>query len=103
MKKHHEDLTSQLSESHINEIMKYVLGKILQGYPTNNNDHVPGIHFRVFYQVNTSHKSPADLLIRTLKSFKETTKIANIAFTVIPACYLQNFGTFISICGVRHE
>lgn len=82
--------------------MKYVLSKIMQGYPNKNNENnVPGIHFRIFYQV--TNPSPANLIIRALKSFKESTKSANIAFTVIPACYLHNFSTFISICGVRHE
>jgi hypothetical protein len=102
VKKRHDELTNKFNESHIIEVMKYVLGKIMQGYPTNS-ENIPGINFRVFYQVSHATPSPANLIIKTLKSFKESTKTANIAFTVIPACYLQNFGTFISICGVRHE
>lgn len=101
VKQRHDELTNQLNENHINEVMKYVLGKIMKGYPTNG-ENIPGIHFRIFYQV-TSKPSPANLIIKTLQSFKESTKTANIAFTVIPACYLQNFSTFISICGIRHE
>jgi hypothetical protein len=100
IKQRHEELTSSLNESHLNEILKYILGKIMQGYPTNN-ERIPAIHFRIFYQV--MHQSSANLIIKTLRAFKEATKTANIAFTVIPSCYLQNFGTFISICGVRHE
>jgi hypothetical protein len=82
--------------------MKYVLRKIMQDYPSNG-DNIPAIHFRVFYQVPVSSRSPASLLINTLKAFKESTKVAKIAFTVIPVCYLQNFATFISISGIRHE
>lgn len=76
----------------------------MQDYPCNG-ENIPAIHFRVFYQVNTttSNQSPANLLIKTLKTFKDSTKTANIAFTVIPAYSLQNFGTFISISGIRHE
>ena len=103
MKKRHEELTQQLNEGHINEMMKYVLSKIMQDYPCKG-EKIPAIHFRVFYQVQvTSHQSPANLLNETLKAFKESTKSANIGFTVIPACSLQNFGTFISISGIRHE
>jgi hypothetical protein len=105
VKKRHDELTTHFNESHIIEVMKYVLGKIMQGYPINseNVQNIPGIHFRVFYQVSHATPSPANLIIKTLRSFKDSTKTANIAFTVIPACFLQNFGTFISICGVRHE
>lgn len=102
IKKRHEALTNTLNENHLNEIMKYILGKIMQGYPRSASDkEIPAIHFRIFYQV--MNPSAACLIIKTLKSFKEATKTANIAFTVIPSCYLQNFGTFISICGIRHE
>lgn len=100
-RKRHEEMTKTLNENHLNEIMKYILSKILQGYPTNNDNNVPAIHFRIFYQV--MNPSPANLIIKTLTSFKGQTKSANIAFTVIPSCYLQNYGTFISICGIRHE
>ncbi|CRK99013.1 CLUMA_CG012131, isoform A [Clunio marinus] len=100
MKQRHETLMTSLNESHLDEIMQYNLSKIMQGYP-KTTENVPAIHFRIFYQV--MNPSPANLIIKTMKSFKDATKTANIAFTVIPSCYLQNYGTFISICGVRHE
>lgn len=100
-KKRHQSLTNTLNESHLNEIMKYILSKIMKGYPTTKPDNVPAIHFRIFYQV--MDPSPANLIIKSLRAFKEDTTTANIAFTVIPACSLQNYGTFISICGIRHE
>ncbi|KAG5681606.1 hypothetical protein PVAND_011022 [Polypedilum vanderplanki] len=102
VKRHHDELTNQFNQSHIIEVMKYVLGKIMQDYPTNT-ENIPAVFFRVFYQVSQTTPSPANLIIKTLQAFKESTKTANIGFTVIPACYLQNFSTFISICGVRHE
>lgn len=101
MKKRHDELIQQLNEGHINEMMKYVLSKIMQDYPCKG-EKIPAINFRVFYQVS-SNQTPANLLNETLKAFKESTKTANIGFTVIPACSLQNFGTFISISGIRHE
>lgn len=100
IKQRHEMLANSLNENHLNEIMKYVLSKIMQGYP-KSSESVPAIHFRIFYQV--VNPSPANLIIKTLKAFKEATTTASIAFTVIPSCYLQNYGTFISICGIRHE
>lgn len=100
MKSRHEKLAQSIKAEHLQDIMKYILGKILQGYPSNPND-IPGIHFRVFYQI--SHPSTANLIIKTLNEFKAQTTTANIASSVIPACYLQNFSTFISICAVRHE
>lgn len=100
IKKRHQSLTNTLNENHLNEIMKYILSKIMKGYPTKS-DYVPAIHFRIFYQV--MNPSPANLIIKTLRAFKEDTTTANIGFTVVPSCYLQNYGTFISICGIRHE
>lgn len=100
VRRRHEALTNSLNETHLQEIMKYILSKIMQGYPTSG-ENVPAIHFRIFYQV--TNPSPANLIIKTLWAFKEATKTANIAFTVIPSCSLQNYGTFISICGIRHE
>lgn len=62
----------------------------------------PAIHLKVFYQV--SAEPPIDIIIDTMRQFKnEMAKQASIAFTVLPACSLQNFSTFLSICGIRHE
>lgn len=62
----------------------------------------PAIHFKIFYQVNAA---PAvDLLIRSVDVFREkVSPTARFAFTVLPASSLQNFSTFISICGIKHE
>lgn len=100
LKQRHESLTRTLNENHLNEIMKYILSKIMQGYPVKS-ENVPAIHFRIFYQV--MNPSPANLIIKTFRAFKEANKTAHLAFTVIPSCSLQNYGTFISICGIRHE
>lgn len=62
----------------------------------------PAIHFKIFYQVNAA---PAvDLLIRSVDEFREkVAPTARFAYTVLPASSLQNFSTFISICGIKHE
>lgn len=71
----------------------------------NNNSMVnslPAIHLKIFYQVSAA--PPIDLIIKTILDFKEQNSSATqIAFTLLPACNLQNFSTFISICGIRHE
>lgn len=62
----------------------------------------PVIHFKIFYQVNAA--PPIDLLIRSIDEFREkTASVARFAYTVLPATSLQNFSTFLSICGIKHE
>lgn len=73
---------------------------------TNNhmpkNVNIPAIHLKIFYQVTATPS--VELLLNTLHEFR--TKVidtAEIAYTVLPACSLHNFSTFLSICGIRHE
>uniref|UniRef100_A0A182N617 Diphthine--ammonia ligase n=1 Tax=Anopheles dirus TaxID=7168 RepID=A0A182N617_9DIPT len=62
----------------------------------------PAVHLRVFYQVDAVPS--VQFLIDALESFLVSpANVARIAYTVIPACHLQNFSTFISICGLRHH
>lgn len=69
---------------------------------TNNGQPLPAIHLKIFYQVGA--QPPIDIITQTILEFKEQmAKQATIAVTVLPACSLQNFSTFISICGIRHE
>lgn len=66
------------------------------------NGPLPAIHLKIFYQVSAA--PPIDLIIKTILDFKEQNSgTVQIAFTLLPACNLQNFSTFISICGIRHE
>lgn len=63
---------------------------------------IPAIHLKVFYQVTAAPS--VDLLLNALHDFRQKcSETANIVYTVIPACSLHNFSTFLSICGVRHE
>lgn len=63
---------------------------------------VPAIHLKVFYQVTATPS--IDLMLTALNDFRQKCQEkASIAFTVLPACSLHNFSTFLSICGVRHE
>uniref|UniRef100_A0A2M4AJ88 Diphthine--ammonia ligase n=1 Tax=Anopheles triannulatus TaxID=58253 RepID=A0A2M4AJ88_9DIPT len=79
---------------------------------TNDNDtnHVvtdtdqlkPAVHLRVFYQIFAIPS--VQFLLDAIESFLQSpANVARIAYTVIPACHLQNFSTFISICGLRHH
>lgn len=149
----HCQLAQKLTANNFNEILLYVINKLLQDYPDNykktdidnieqktniqlteealttidyisNNKNLnsvnntsyginkqdtknlkkhQAIHLKVFYQITATPS--IELLLDTLNEFKlkinDTT--VNIAFTVIPACSLQNFSTFLSICGIRHE
>lgn len=66
------------------------------------NHTLPAIHLKLFYQVNAA--PPTDLLIQALHDFRiKCQEMASIVYTVLPACSLHNFSTFLSICGVRHE
>lgn len=114
----HRQLAQSLTADNVTEILAYTVNKLLKakGSPStivdNGNDmarrnsmstpQVPAIHLKIFYQV--SAQPPIDLLIKTILEYKQqcATQIA-IAFTVLPACSLQNFSTFLSICGIRHE
>ncbi|XP_052870212.1 uncharacterized protein LOC128275670 isoform X2 [Anopheles cruzii] len=62
----------------------------------------PAVHLRVFYQVDAI--TSVQFLLEAIESFLQSpANVARIAYTVIPACHLQNFSTFISICGLRHH
>ncbi|XP_001354757.2 uncharacterized protein [Drosophila pseudoobscura] len=62
----------------------------------------PAIHLKLFYQVNAA--PPTELLLQSLHDFRvKCQEMASIVYTVLPACSLHNFSTFLSICGVRHE
>ncbi|XP_055380431.1 uncharacterized protein LOC129611354 [Condylostylus longicornis] len=68
----------------------------------NKNKKIPAIHLKVFYQVAATPS--VNLLLGTLNEFKLKIKdLADIVFTVLPACSLHNFSTFLSICGIKHE
>ncbi|KAH8411745.1 hypothetical protein KR215_010550 [Drosophila sulfurigaster] len=69
---------------------------------TAANSKLPAIHLKLFYQVNAA--PPTDLLLQALHDFRHKChEMASIVYTVLPACSLHNFSTFLSICGVRHE
>ncbi|XP_067638725.1 uncharacterized protein [Eurosta solidaginis] len=63
---------------------------------------IPAIHLKVFYQVTAAPS--VELLLNALYAFRlKCQDTTNIVFTVLPACSLHNFSTFLSVCGVRHE
>lgn len=134
----HCRLAQNLTSENIEEILNYVVNRLLKDYPlvksnenlaapattsATNNDtldnhnhpqqlqtssssssssSIPAIHLKVFYQVTATPS--LDLLLTALNDFRQKCQdTANIAFTVLPACSLHNFSTFLSICGVRHE
>ncbi|XP_037939753.1 uncharacterized protein LOC119672709 [Teleopsis dalmanni] len=144
----HCHLAQCLTTENIDEILSYVVKRLLKDYPTakrivsdgtstncddfsadanvnnhanvntshnstNNHNHhynntnsatvsIPAIHLKVFYQVTAAPS--VEILLNGLKDFrKKFIDTANIVYTVLPACSLHNFSTFLSICGVRHE
>lgn len=104
----HRQMGQSLNAENINEILTYTLNKLLKDYQIktedseNSTSQLPAIHLRIFYQVNNSPN--VDFLTSTLQEFKNSSShFANLAFTVIPACGLHNYNTFLSICGLRYE
>lgn len=62
----------------------------------------PTVHLRIFYQVSAI--ASVQLLVEAIESFLSLpSNTARIVYTVVPACHLHNFSTFISICGLRHH
>ncbi|XP_068154670.1 uncharacterized protein [Drosophila tropicalis] len=77
-------------------------GSVGVGGSGSSPNPLPAIHLKLFYQVNSSPST--DLLLQSLNDFRlKCHEMASIAYTVLPACSLHNFSTFLSICGVRHE
>ncbi|KAH8368418.1 hypothetical protein KR084_011326 [Drosophila pseudotakahashii] len=125
----HCRLAQSVSAEHLDEILTYVVNRLLKDYPlvkkqaaqqpTNSGtppatptqpggaggdqqQPVPAIHLKLFYQVNAAPAT--DLLLQALHDFRlKCQETAAIVYTVLPACSLHNFSTFLSICGVRHE
>lgn len=124
----HCRLAQAVNAEHLDEIFTYVVNRLLKDYPlakkqasqpTNSatppatptqpggaggdqQQPVPAIHLKLFYQVNAAPAT--DLLLQALHDFRlKCQDTAAIVYTVLPACSLHNFSTFLSICGVRHE
>lgn len=110
----HKHLVQHLTIDNLNEILNYVISKLLKTKnktnvqePEQMSSHMvqlkkPAIHLKVFYQVNSMPS--IDLIIQTMSEFRERiAEQTNIAFTVLPASSLHHFSTFLSICGIRHE
>lgn len=126
----HCSLAKQMTADQVDQILAYTLNRLLKGHGTKSHlqqssdttntsnaaatssssststiaassSSTPVIHFKIFYQVNAA--PPIDLLINAINDFREKNKsTAKFAYTVLPASSLQNFSTFISICGIKH-
>ncbi|KAI8034757.1 uncharacterized protein LOC128264077 [Drosophila gunungcola] len=126
----HCRLAQSVSAEHLDEILTYVVNRLLKDYPLakkqtpqqpansgsppaatptqpggaggDQHQSLPAIHLKLFYQVNAAPAT--DLLLQALHDFRlKCQDTAAIVYTVLPACSLHNFSTFLSICGVRHE
>ncbi|XP_055641894.1 uncharacterized protein LOC129778808 isoform X2 [Toxorhynchites rutilus septentrionalis] len=122
---HHNEQAQAISRDQVHDTIAYVLRKLLQDYPLGNSpsnesctsssadqtncenqpkveNPKPTVHLRFFYQVSTI--GSVQSLVEAIESFlRSPSNVARIAYTVVPACHLQNFSTFISICGLRHH
>lgn len=118
----HRHLAHSLTAKNFTEILTYTVNKLLKAQVsskpstltatahcssdlarrTSTTPHVPAIHLKIFYQV--SAQPPIDLIFKTIREYKQQcADKVTIAFTLLPACSLQHFSTFLSICGIRHE
>lgn len=69
---------------------------------TTGSTLIPAISLKIFYQVTAAPS--IELLLANLDELRHKYRdTVSIVFTVLPACSLHNFSTFLSICGVRHE
>lgn len=109
---HHCDLAANLTAENFTKILQYTLNKLLKDYSSSSSSSsenlekskkiLPAIHLRLFYQVMST--VPVDVITSTLKEFTaNSSNLANLVYTVIPACNLHNYNTFLSICGLRYE
>lgn len=97
----HHQLTNNNNDC-CNKSNEDELSKATTAATNNIYLNIPAIHLKVFYQVNASPS--VELLINSLMEFRtKCAETVNIVYTVLPACSLHNFSTFLSICGVRHE
>lgn len=87
---------SHFSEPTSEELMdafEYLLCKLTKGSQLEN----PTCSLRIFYKVGTPPgPSAIQEVLRKLSS-------RNLVSTIIPTTHLQNFSTFLSVCGIRHE
>lgn len=112
----HRELARKMTADNLIEILSYTLNKLLKDCAAQNRRRsstpinaspasspiLPAIHLRIFYQVISD--VPVEVLTNTLQEFSErSAATVKLAFTVIPACSLHNFNTFLSICGMRYE
>lgn len=105
----HYRIAQRLSAENIDDILTYTVNKLIKGQQIKTDADadavpvmIPSIHLKIFYQVHAI--SSVQFLMQSIQEFREkSTKIVNFAFTLIPACSLQNFSTFLSISGVKHE
>jgi diphthine-ammonia ligase len=119
----HKGMSKNMTTSQLNKILNYIMSRFLKDFPSkisktnaqsptddsNKEKDIilppvapPAMHLKIFYQVFAS--PPVELLTKTIRDFQEASKgDVNFAFSVLPANHLQNFSTFLSICGIRHE
>lgn len=104
----HFRIAQRLTPENIDDILTYTVNKLIKGQSTKTDGDVivvttiPSIHLKIFYQVHAI--SSVELLMQAIQEYREkSTKNVKLAFTLIPACSLQNFSTFLSISGVTHE
>lgn len=83
-----------LSESQLEEVFVYALGRLIRGDPPPNN---PVCSLQVLYRVG---RAPTQ---ETLHSVLGKLQDFNIVPTVLPVCQLNHPNTFLSLCAVRHE
>lgn len=96
-----------MTKNQLKEVLDYLIRKMcpdIQVSKSNEDNKIShletiAIHVRIFYDILNAPHFISDL---TNEFLSERLDI-QLAFTIVPACGLQNQRDFISICAIRHE
>lgn len=92
----HRLIASQMSVEHIQEVVEYVLKKLIND--CRDKETQPAVKMRIFYQV---WSAPAGALVRAGARRAADVAGARVALTLVPVLALHNAFTFLSIGGLR--
>lgn len=83
-----------ISEEDLEKIIRYAIGKLLQGDQTPTDS---VLSLRIFYRIDKSLELAQILeVVSQIKEFK-------ISSSVIPVCHLHHPNTFLSIIVIKHD
>jgi len=98
---------NNMTKDQLKQVFDYVIRKMCSDIlvPSSNDDNklcyskTVSMHVRIFYHIlNAPH-----FVSEVVDEFHHERNDIQLAFTIVPACGLENIRDFISICAIRHE